>query len=103
MDVEQARDVIERAMRLDMTKPPATHTELREVLDLLTRPLVVYAVEWGNELPAEIDTIWLLERDALIQAHKRNGEVMASGGWKVVPWTVRDGHPSTGATEGETQ
>jgi hypothetical protein len=54
---------------------------LARVLMFAAEP-VLYVVEWGNELPAEIDTLWIRREDAEAEA-KEKGE-----GWHVTEWRL---------------
>jgi hypothetical protein len=50
--------------------------------------MTVYAVEWGNEFPAEIDSLWLLREDAEKRAAEKNDEAR-NPNWHVHEWQVR--------------
>lgn len=44
----------------------------------------VYAVEWGNEFPAEIDSLWTTREEAERRVEELGGR------WDVSEWTVRE-------------
>jgi len=48
------------------------------------RGAAVFAVEWGNGFPAEIDSLWTTEEEA----QKRAEEMSES--WRVTRWTLRE-------------
>jgi hypothetical protein len=50
--------------------------------------MTVYAVEWGNEFPAEIDSLWLLREDAEKRAAEKNDKALGGKGWHVTEWLV---------------
>lgn len=52
--------------------------------------LTVFAVEWGNEFPAEIDSLWTTKTAAEKQAAEVN-EKSSNPSWHVTQWVVRDG------------
>lgn len=46
-----------------------------------TRP--AYAVEWGHEFPAEIDSLWTTEEEAKKRADELGGD------WGVSKWSIQ--------------
>jgi hypothetical protein len=91
--LERVREIVVKAQRMDMTQSPVSAAELREALAILDRP-TVYAAEWGNEFPAEIDTLWVHERDAL--NHVRELNQRPGSNWHVKPWRLLTGKDDDG-------
>lgn len=60
----------------------------REVADA---PEIVYAVEWGDEIPSEIDSLWTTAEAAQPRADRKNREAIGGGNWRVRPWNLRTG------------
>lgn len=51
--------------------------------------ITVWAVEWGSEFPAEVDSLWTTQDAARERAKAKNAEDDTSS-WSAQPWVARD-------------
>jgi hypothetical protein len=51
----------------------------------------VFVVEWGNEFPAEVDSVWATQEEAQRRADELNERAIRGGdNYRVSEWSVRD-------------